>query len=147
MITSKGMACSLLQSYLMSLRTVQSASGLLLCVGTPPTDAEVDTLTAASTIVTSNLACTFDMTGFTYALNNTTEFPPRYVLSGYPYTNTKTSAKAGTITWGVLSNAAWGIAVIDVTPTNGGGIVEINTPTVIVGTPVTLTNWSVKIDR
>lgn len=147
MITSKGMACSLAQSYLMSLRTNQTASGLLLCVGTPPTDTEVDTLTVASAIVTNNLACTFNMTGFVYSLNSASEFPPRYVLSGYPNINTVNAAKAGTITWGVLTNAAWGAAVVDVTETNGGGIIEISTQAVIVGTPVTLTNWSFKVDR
>ena len=147
MLISKGMACTLLQSYFMSMRTVQGASGILLCVGTPPTDAEADTITAASSIVTNNLAATFNTTGMSYALNNTTEFPPRYVLTQYPTANSVNSVKAGTINWGLLINAAWGVAVVDVTGPNGGGVIEINTPNVVVGTPVSITNWSFKVGR
>lgn len=147
MIISKGMACTLMQSFLMSLRTNQSAAGLLLCVGTPPTDTEVLTLTPSSAVVTNNLACTFNTSGLLYGLYSATEFPPRYILTGYPSTNTVNSTKAGTISWAVLYNAAWGSVVVDVTETNGGGIIEIDNKNVAVGTPVTLTNWSFKLDR
>lgn len=147
MIVSKGLVCSLIQSYVMTLQTNKTTAGLILCVGTQPTDAEADAITTSSTIVTNNQTCSFNMTGFNNALFSQTEFPPRYVCTSYPTTNAVAATKAGTISWGLLVNGAWGIAVVDVTGPNGGGMVEVNTTNVIVGTSVYITNWSFKLNR
>lgn len=81
-----------------------------------------------------------------YALFNATEFPPRYVLTSFPTVNTVNATQAGTISWGIITGA-WGFAVVDVTATNGGGLIEVDTVNVSVGTPVTITNWSFKLGR
>lgn len=147
MIISKGLALSMIQSFLMVLKTNQAASSIILCTGTKPTDAEVDTLTTSSAIVTNSTAAVFNTAGLLYTLYNATEFPPRYVLSAFPTTNQVTASKTGTINWGVLVGP-WGIAVVDVTVTNGGGILEVNTVDVVSGvTSVSLTNWSFKVGR
>jgi hypothetical protein len=145
MLISKGMACTVMQSFLMSLKTNQGASGILLCVGAQPSDATVDALTA-TTPLASSVTATYNTSGLLYALFNATEFPPRYVLTSFPTVNTVNATQAGTISWGIITGA-WGFAVVDVTTTNGGGLIEVDTVNVSVGTPVTITNWSFKLGR
>jgi hypothetical protein len=146
MNVSKGLVCSLLQSYSITLKTAAGASNLILCVGTPPDDATVDTITAAAAVVTGNSTCTYNTTGIQFALNSASEFPPRYVLTSFPTTNTVNATKAGTISWGLLTGS-WGVSVVDVGLPNSGSLIEVNTTNVSVGTPVTITNWSFKLGR
>lgn len=145
MLISKGMACTVMQSLLMTLKTNQGASGILLCVGAQPSDATVDALTA-TTPLASSVTATYNTSGLLYTLFNATEFPPRYVLTSFPTVNTVNATQAGTISWGIITGA-WGFAVVDVTATNGGGLIEVDTVNVSVGTPVTITNWSFKLGR
>jgi hypothetical protein len=145
MLISKGMACTVMQSFLMSLKTNHGASGILLCVGAQPSDATVDALTA-TTPLASSVTATYNTSGLLYALFNAIEFPPRYVLTSFPTVNTVNATQAGTISWGIITGA-WGFAVVDVTATNGGGLIEVDTVNVSVGTPVTITNWSFKLGR
>lgn len=147
MLISKGMACTLLQSLLMILKTNQGAAGIVLCVGAKPTDVEMDTLTSASTPVVNGSACTYNTAGMQFTLNSASEFPPRYVLTSFPTINTVTASKTGTINWALITGP-WGVAVVDVTLPNGGGIIEVDTVDVTAGvTPVTITNWSFKTGR
>lgn len=146
MLISKGMACTVMQSFLMTLRSVQSTSGIMLCVGAQPSDATVDALTS-TTPLASSVTATYNTSGMLYALFNATEFPPRYVLTSFPTVNTVAATQAGIISWGIIANATWGLAVVDVTATNGGGLIEVDTVNVSVGTPVTITNWSFKLGR
>lgn len=62
MLISKGMACTVMQSFLMSLKTNQGASGILLCVGAQPSDATVDALTA-TTPLASSVTATYNTSG------------------------------------------------------------------------------------
>lgn len=147
MLISKGMVATLTQTLLQTLKTNQGAAGIILCVGTQPTDLQMDTLTAASSLVTANTACTFNTTGMQVALNSAAEFPPRYVLTSFPTVNTMTAGITGTINWAVITGV-WGLAVVDVTAPNGGGLIEVNNVAVTSGvTPVTITNWSFKVSR
>lgn len=145
MLISKGMACTVMQSLLMTLKTNQGASGILLCVGAQPSDATVDALTS-TTPLASSVTATYNTAGLLYTLFNATEFPPRYVLTSFPTVNTVNATQAGVISWGIITGA-WGFAVVDVTATNGGGLIEVDTVNVSVGTPVTITNWSFKLGR
>ena len=145
MLISKGMACTVMQSFLMTLKTNQGASGILLCVGAQPSDATVDALTA-TTPLASSVTATYNTSGLLCALFNATEFPSRYVLTSFPTVNTVNATQAGTISWGIITGA-WGFAVVDVTATNGGGLIEVDTVNVSVGTQVTITNWSFKLGR
>lgn len=145
MLVSKGMVCTVMQSFLMTLKTNQGAAGIQLCIGAQPDDATVDALTSTASLA-SSVTATYSTAGLNYTLFNATEFPPRYVLTSFPTTNTVAATKVGTISWGIITGA-WGFAVVDVTATNGGGLIEVDTVNVGVGTPVTITNWSFKLGR
>lgn len=145
MLISKGMVCTVMQSFLMALKTNQGASGIQLCVGTQPSDATVDALTSAASLA-SSVTATYNTSGLLYTLFNATEFPPRYVLTSFPTVNTVAASQAGVISWGIITGA-WGFAIVDVTATNGGGLIEVDNVNVSAGTNVTITNWSFKLGR
>lgn len=145
------MSKSLAASYLMTLRNKllfpANTSGIKLCIGEMPTDAELEAMTQASARITDNVAAVIDTTGMTSMLKDG-NWPPQYLIANMPTNPVAVATKAGKISWCVFYNATANVVVVgDVTLTNGSGIVTVNTLDVVVGTPVLLTNISIQTGR
>lgn len=147
MLMSKSLACAVLLSLKTRALFPIAANGIQLCVGPMPTDTELESLTQASSRITSNVAVTYDTTGLTTMLKDTA-WPPQYIMATPQTVTTKNSTLVGTIGWAVFYNATAGAVIIgDVTLTNGTGLITVNTLDVIVGTPVILTGVSIQTGR
>ena len=146
MINSRLFA-SLLVSY--NSMFLSGASNIYLCVGTTPTDAQIDAMTAVTdALIVNNKAVTYGGYPLTNIKLKDTSIPALNYLNILPSPNTVNSVKAGTISWGVLyGNDSRKVCIVDVGLANSGAVIQVDTTTVIVGTPVTLLGIAYKLGR
>lgn len=118
-----------------------------LCIGDMPTDLEIESLTQTSARITNNVAVTLDTTGMTTMFVDS-GWPAQISIQKPPTVPYALSTKVGTISWAVFAqptNSA--IAICDVTLYGGGGMIEVDTVDVVVGTKVTLMDISARTGR
>lgn len=147
MLMSKSLAASFLMTLKNKFIFSQNASGIKLCIGSMPTDAELDSLTQASSRILDNVTATIDTTGLVADLRDT-NWPPQFITKTLPTVQTAVCSKTGKIGWCVFYHATSNIVVIgDVTKTNGGGIVTVNEVDVTTGQSILFTNLSIQAGR
>ena len=123
------------------------ATGIYLCVGTMPTDAQIDAMTVATdALITGNKAVSYGAIPATNFRAKDTNIPCLMYSAVMPVVTVVNSTKAGTLGWAVLHNGT-GFAIADVGLANSGAVVQVDTTTVIIGTPVTLLTVSYKFGR
>ena len=146
MIISKPLVCEYFISFFNLLVAPTNTSGIRLCIGDMPTDAELETLTQSSSRITSNVALTYNTTGLTYMLKDA-NWPPQYIVNQFPNSSANATL-TGTLGWGVFYNAnANVVTVCDVSLTNGPGMITVNSLAVVPGKTITITGISMQVGR
>lgn len=122
------------------------AGGILLCVGTAPSDLEVEAMTAAnyaaSAVVVAGKSVTLNMTGMTAGYVQASPFTT-FISGLLP---SAASTKVGTLNWGIILSKGQPVFV-DVGLPNSGAVIQVDVVSVGVGTVVQLLSCGFKFGR
>ena len=120
-------------------------SAIRLMVGSPPSDAQVDTITQANhsalALITGALSVTMPVASNAMFLpvNASAVLPQKMAYQGPIIKGT--AVKAGTLTWAVIMSGGYPM-VVDVGLPNSGAMLQVDKTLVIVGTVVSVLAYS-----
>lgn len=124
----------------------------VLCVGSMPDDATWDTVTNAmittsGSFVYNATTLTLAPTGASYALKDTSSYPPLWYMASVPTISSGLAARAGTIGWAVVYFPNQYILAVDVSLPNQGGVLQVDKTSVAVGDTINLMGFSFSAGR